>query len=229
MAISRLQTSVGRVFTQRCFYLFVSLVVLIAVVPFFGDTVRGRFILNGTQVLVLIAAVAAVGRTTMPFVIAVLLGIPAFGFLVISQLQPEDAARYLAFAWGFALAFYIVAVSYLLTYVFSPEVMTEDKLFGAAAGYLMLGIAWAYAYNLVQYLDPQAFGVRSGDPPRPFFDLLYMSFGCLTSNGPGDIVPTGSKVRALVILEQVFGTLFVATLIARLAGIYPPKHESERP
>jgi hypothetical protein len=43
MAISRLQTSVGRVFTQRCFYLFVSLVVLIAVAPFFGDTVRGRF------------------------------------------------------------------------------------------------------------------------------------------------------------------------------------------
>jgi hypothetical protein len=145
MAISRLQTSVGRVFTQRCFYLFVSLVVLIALAPVFGDTVRGRFILNGTQVLVLIAAVAAVGRTTMPFVIAVLLGIPAFGFQVISQLQPEDAARYLAFAWGFALAFYIVAVSYLLTYVFSPKVMTDDKLFGAAAGYLMLGIAWAYA------------------------------------------------------------------------------------
>ena len=50
---------------------------------------------------------------------------------------------------------------------------------------------------------------------------------CLTSNSPGDIVPSGSKVRALVILEQVFGTLFVATLITRLAGIYPPKHESE--
>ena len=55
-----------------------------------------------------------------------------------------------------------------------------------------------------------------------------MSFGCLTSNGPGDVVPAGSKVRALVMLEQVVGTLFVAILIARLAGIYPPKHETER-
>jgi hypothetical protein len=131
-------------------------------------------------------------------------------------------------AWGFDLAFYLVAVSYLLRYVFSPEVMTDDKLFGAAAGYLMLGMLWAYAYILVQYLDPQAFGAHLGQPARPFFDLLYMSFGCLTSNGPGDIVPTGSKVRALVILEQVLGTLFVAILIARLAGIYPPKQESAR-
>ena len=34
--------------------------------------------------------------------------------------------------------------------------------------------------------------------------------------------------RALVMLGQVVGTLFVAILIARLAGIYPPKHETER-
>ena len=89
----------------------------------------------------------------------------------------------------------------------------------------MLGIALAFGYALMQYLDPAAFGARPGDPPRPFFDLLYMSFGCLTSNGTGDIAPVGGRVRALVILEQIFGTLFSAILIARLAGICPPKHE----
>jgi hypothetical protein len=56
-----------------------------------------------------------------------------------------------------------------------------------------------------------------------------MSFGCLTSNGPGDIVPLGSKVRSLVILEQLAGALFIAILIARLAGIYPlPVQEDRR-
>lgn len=225
MTIARLQTSLARVFRQRCFYLFVSLVVLIAAVPFFSDTVRGRFVLNGVQVLVLTATLAAVGRTTMPFVIALLLGIPAFAFQILSELQPGDAARYLAWAWAFALAFYVVAITYLLAYVFSPEVMTDDKLFGAASAYLMLGLAWAFGYALMQYRDPAAFGARPGDPPRPFFDLLYMSFGCLTSNGTGDVVPAGGRVRALVILEQIFGTLFAAILIARLAGIYPPKQE----
>jgi hypothetical protein len=36
-------------------------------------------------------------------------------------------------------------------------------------------------------------------------------------------VVNGAKVKALVILEQVVGTLFVAILIARLAGVYPAR------
>ena len=50
-----------------------------------------------------------------------------------------------------------------------------------------------------------------------------MSFGALTSNGPGDIQIVGAKVRTLVILEQISGTLFVAILIARLASGYLPR------
>jgi hypothetical protein len=218
----------ARVFGQRWFYLFISLVVLIAAAPLFSDTVRGLLVLNGVQVLVLVAAIAAVARTTMPFMIGLLLGIPAFAFQALAQLRSDDAARYLALAWAFALAFYVVAVTYLLAYVFNPEVMTEDKLFGAAAAYLMLGIAGAFGYVLMQYFNPAAFGARPGDPPRACFDLLYMSFGCLASNGPGNVVPAGARVRALLILEQIFDTLFVAILIARLAGTYPPKQERER-
>ena len=70
---------------------------------------------------------------------------------------------------------------------------------------------------------------RPDEVPRSFYDLLCMSFGCLTSNGPGDLVPTGSKVRMLVILERVAGTLFAAILIARLAGIYPAKRDGDQP
>jgi len=36
-------------------------------------------------------------------------------------------------------------------------------------------------------------------------------------------VPVGAKVRSIVILEQIIGVLYVAILIARLAGIYPPR------
>jgi cytosine/uracil/thiamine/allantoin permease len=226
MPIARLQTRFGRIFTQRCFLLFAALIALILVAPFVGDTVRGRFILNGAQALVLIAAVAAVGRTTMPFGIALLLGIPAFVFLLLSEFQPEESSHYLALANAFFLAFYIVAVSYLLRYVFNPEVMTEDKLFGAAAGYLMLGIMWAYAYHLLQFFEPQSF-VKAGDAQRSFFDLLYMSFGCLTSNGPGDLTPIG-KARSFVMVEQVCGTLFIAILVARLAGIYTPSRPGDK-
>lgn len=229
MLITRLHARFGRVFTQRCFYLFASMVALIVVAPFIGAMERGWVVINVAQVLVLIAAVAAVGRTMMPFVIALLLGIPAFGFLVMARVVPEDAVQHFAWATTFFIAFYAVAVVYLLQYVFNPQVMTTDKLFGAAAVYMMLGILWAYAYQLVQFFEPQAFGMRPDGTPRTFYDLLYMSFGCLTSNGLGDINPVGARARSLVIVEAVTGTLFVAILIARLAGIYPPKDHGDGP
>jgi hypothetical protein len=224
MAFSRLQTSFARIFYQRCFYLFMSLLALMVAAPFVA-TDEGRVLIGATHVLVLVATVAAVGRTPTPFVIALLLGLPAFGFQFLAHQGLEDPAHGSLVSSSFYLAFYIVAIGYLLRYVFSPEVMTDDKLFGAAAAFFMLGVAWAVAYALVQRLDPAAFGVKPGDPLRSFNDLLFMSMGYLTSNGPGDVVLVGAKVRTLAILEQLFGTLFVAILIARLAGIYPPKAE----
>lgn len=224
MALANLRLKLARVFYQRCFYLFVSMIALIVIAPFAADFERGPLIVHVAQVLVLLAAVAAVGRTAMPFVIALLLGSPPVLLQLAVMLGLDESANVVTLASAFYVAFYVVAIVYLLRYVFSPEVMTDDKLFGAASAYLMLGIAWTFAYNVAQSVSPEAFRSASS-APRTFFDLLYMSFGILSSNGPGDIVVVGSKVKSLVILEQVVGVLYVAILIARLAGIYPPKQE----
>ena len=227
MVMIRLQSSFGRIFRQRCFYLFLSILVLILAAPFLTDTLRGRVAVQAMQVLVLSAAVAAVGRTTMPFIIALLLGIPAFVFQSGVTFGYGDPEAFRLYSNVFHGAFYLIAIVYLLRYVFSPDVMTDDKLFGAASVYLMLAVLFAYAYMVVQLVQPGAFGAGPNDSPRNFYDLLYMSFGLLTSNGPGDVLPVGSKVRSLVILEEIIGVLYVAILIARLAGIYPPRRAPE--
>ena len=227
MGIAKLQVKVAHVFTQRCFYLFVSLLALICAAPFTEELANGRLILQFVQVLTLVAAVAAVGRTVMPFVIAMLLGFPPLALQLAVMWGVDEVGHVAVFTLAFYVAFYIVAIAYLLRYVFSADVMTDDKLFGAASGYLMLGIGWAFAYLLVQAIIPESFRTAPGAPAHTFFDLLYMSFGVLTSNGPGDVAIAGHKVKALVILEQVMGTLFVAILIARLAGIYPARGSKE--
>jgi hypothetical protein len=224
--IARFQRRLGRVFTQRCFYLFVALLALIMAAPFVDDGGPGHIVLQVLHVLVLTASVAAVGRTTFPFVVALLLGSPALGFQIAGGTL-DDTGGFVTLSLWCYLAFYLVAVIYLMRYVFSPKVMTDDKLFGSAAGYLMLGVMFAVLYALAQRYDAAAFGVAAGEAPRAFYDLLYMSFGILSSNGPGDLVVASRKVRAFVILEQVTGVLFVAILIARLAGIYPPKVETD--
>ena len=51
-------------------------------------------------------------------------------------------------------------------------------------------------------------------------NLMYFSFTVLTSTGFGEITPASPLARALVVLEQVLGVMYVAFLIARLANMY---------
>jgi len=219
-ALGRTRAAIGRVFFQRCFYLFAVLVLLIGAVPFVEPTVRGRVIVVAINAFVLIAAVAAVGRTLASFVIVLLLATPAvaFNFLALASGEVE----LLALSWLFTVGLYAVTVGYLLHYVFQPDVMTVDKLFGAAAAYLLIGVLWAFIYALVNYRYPGSFSIGGKETPLQTLDALYFSFTVLTSTGFGDIVPLTRQARAICVIEQLAGTLFLAILIARLAGVYPP-------
>jgi hypothetical protein len=55
MAVGELQTALGRIFFQRCSYLFTSILALIAIAPYLVDTERGRVMLPIMQMLVLVA------------------------------------------------------------------------------------------------------------------------------------------------------------------------------
>ena len=219
MAIRKARDQLGRIFSQRCFYLFLLLLLLIGGVPFIEPTPTGRYLVNALNILIMIATVAAVGRSILSFVIILLLavGVMATQFFGISWGDTE----HLAHSWAFGAALYAVTVGYMLRYVFQPDVMTSDKLFGAAAAYLMLGEFWTLLYALVGHYYPDSFSVAGAAASPPPVDLLYFSFTVLTSTGFGDIVPLTRQARAICILEQLTGTLFLAILIARLAGVYP--------
>ena len=223
MAIDRARTALAQVFFQRCFYLFVAVLALIMAVLLLEPTQRGRVLLNLGNLLVVVAAVAAVGRTQLSFVVALLLAAPT---LIFQQLAIDEGdSRFLLHSWSFGAALYALTIGYLLRYVFQHDVMTADKLYGAAAAYLMLGVLWAYLYAIANHLQPGSFAFGGAIVSPPIDDLLYFSFTTLTSTGFGDAVPLLRYVRGLCVLEQLMGALFLAILIARLAGVYPPRRE----
>ena len=222
MAITYTRFHLARVFTQRCFYLFLALLLLITLGPLAVESATGRIAANALNGFILLATIAAVGRTTLSFVIALLLAAPTVGFQVVSLRF--DMPQFLMISYGFGAAFYTAAIVYLLGYVFRREVMTDDKLYGAAAAYLMTGVLWAYFYALVQHFFPASFAAGARTTLN-VVDFIYYSFSVLTSNGFGDIVPVLPLARSVTVLEQIAGMLFVAILIARLAGIYPPRRQ----
>jgi len=221
MAIGATRDALSRIFFQRCFWLFAALLVLIGAVSFVPASDHGRLVVNGINMFLLISTVAAVGRTTLSFVIALLLAAPAVWFQYLGLWYDSDSD--LTWSWMFSAALYFVTTAYLVRYVFQPRIMTQDKLFGAAAAYLLIGVLWAYLYAIVGYFYPQSYLVV-GQPGRLVYaDALYLSITVLTSTGFGDVTPLTRQARGICMIEQITGALFVAILIARLAGVYPPK------
>ena len=163
MAIRSARDALSRIFYQRCFWLFAVLLALIGAVSFVPANDAGRLLLNAFNMFLLIATVAAVGRSTLSFAIALLLALPAVWFQYSGLWHDDD--RELAISWMFSAGLYFITLSYLLRYVFQPRVMTQDKLFGAAATYLIIGVLWAYIYAIVGYFYPQSFMVV-GQPGR---------------------------------------------------------------
>jgi Ion channel len=100
-------------------------------------------------------------------------------------------------------------------------VLTTDRLWGAAATYLMMGVLWSFLYAIVDRTSPASFAVRGSIAPLDLMDLLYFSFSTLTTTGFGDIVPVTRLARAAAMIESIAGQLFLAILIARLVGVYP--------
>jgi hypothetical protein len=121
------------------------------------------------------------------------------------------------------VVFHGYAVIALLSYVLRDEVITLDEMFAIAGIYVLLALLWASAYALVLHFDANAVMI---DPLKntkgmiSYADLVYFSMTTLTSTGYGDITPVSPAARALVMLQQWIGVMFVAILIARLTGLY---------
>jgi hypothetical protein len=206
---------------QRCFYLFAALLLLLLTIPFLEDTQRGLMTLNIINVLILAAALAAVARSPICLVTGALLATATVGFHMLHFFMAEP--RYLIVSRGFGAAFYFITAGYLLGYVLRRETFTADKLYGAAAAFLMLGILWGYLYVIALAYYPGS--LAAGGVPLTSYrisDVLYFSYTALSTTGFGDITPVHPVTRMLCVLEQVVGVLFIAILIARLAGVYPP-------
>lgn len=207
------------VFTQRCLYLFVALLLLVAAMPFLTESWSGRIAGNIVNVFVLLAATAAVSRSNVAFLLSCVIGLLTLGFQVSAFAW--DESRLLAISWVFASGFYAVTVCYLLRYVLLPSILDIDKLYGCAAVYLMLAVLWAYLYALIQHFFPGSFAASAHvSNPLSTADLLHYSFAVQTTTGFGDIVPVLPAARSLTMIQEAIGVLYIAILIARLAGVY---------
>ncbi len=115
----------------------------------------------------------------------------------------------------------IPAVGFFL-YILSQQTLkdgpiTIDRLRGAVATYLLIGMLAGKIYIVIALAVPGSFvGLDDGNPT---FDLLYFSFTTLTTVGYGDISPKYEIARSVANVEALIGQLFPAIFIARLVTL----------
>jgi hypothetical protein len=187
--------------------------------PFMGDSPTGRAMLSLFSLLVLVLAVWALRTTPALTWVSIGLGLPVVVLTVMEALNPTGQATVL---WSSVLhaAFYLYTTYGLLRYMFRDRTVTPDELFATGATFTVVAWAFAYLYVAVQVIWPGSF-VAAVDPgsPRTWVELLFLSFTTLTSTGLSDVVPVLEHARALVMIEQVAGLMYVALVISRIVGL----------
>ena len=186
--------------------------------PLMEDTSAECALFGIIGLLVLGAALYVVKRG--PWLTGFAVGL-AFPIVVLSIWLAFDLdPRIMVFMAVLEAVFYFYAAGSLIAYMFEDDVASVDELFAAGATFTLLAWGFAYVYVVCQALLPGSFGasVASGNP-RTWMDLLFLSFTTLSGVGLGDIVPLLPTARALVMIEEFSGVMYLALVVSRLVGL----------
>ncbi|MHB8110874.1 MAG: ion channel [Syntrophorhabdaceae bacterium] len=194
----------------------VMIVVFVFVLPPFGLVgIFGRVVIDIFFSLMLISGVTSVSERKI--ISAIVTGITVIAlvfrwtgsFVTLPALQVLDYVATTVVILLFCMV--------ILIRVLKPGPITFRRIEGAVAVYLLLGLVWAYAYELIAHSDPGAFSgavAVSGS----FSSWAYFSFVTLATLGYGDISPVHPVARSLATAEAITGQLYLAILIARLVS-----------
>ena len=125
---------------------------------------------------------------------------------------------------GYGGAFAVLAGS-VVADIARPGRVSGQRIWGAVAAYLLMGMTWACAYAAVEIAVPGAFDLSAIAGARDHGissagQFFYFSFVTLTTLGYGDVSPVEPLARTLTAFEAVAGQLFLAVLVARLVGLH---------
>jgi ion channel len=187
--------------------------------PFMGESPTGRAMLSLFALVVLVLAVRAVRATPAWSWALVGLGAPVAILTVLEAVAPTNQTILL---WSSLLhaTFYLYTTYGFIRYMFLDRHVSPDELFATGATFTVVAWAFAYLYVAIQIVWPGSF-LAAVDPaaPRTWVELLFLSFTTLTSTGLSDVVPVLPHARAVVMIEQVAGLMYVALVISRIVGL----------
>jgi hypothetical protein len=184
---------------------------------------------------VVLGVLLAVFRECWERRVAVALAVPAAVLTVALHAAPEPLAAAAAVAYHVAVAlFFGFAVAAIVRDVFRHRAIGLDEVFGAFAGYLLLGLVWGNVYALVEVALPGSFAVNP-DIRWQLHDLHlrralfnYVSFATLASLGYTDVTAVAPIANTLTWIEVITAQFYLAVVIAQIVGLKLAQAQADR-
>lgn len=205
----------------KYFYLFIALLLLLLLYPFFTGTVHGLILLDFIFTIVLLFGIYTIIRNKTTLIIALTLGLPTLAGKWLSYFK--DFPTLILIGHIFAILLFIFIIISILKQVLRGKIVSTDTIYGAVCVYFLIGIAWAFIFTVIEMLNPGSFlidQVPINSTARKLPHFMYYSFVTLTSLGLGDIAPTTYVSRSFTYMEAIMGQFYMLILIARLVGLH---------
>lgn len=208
-----------RSFTGRTHYLLFALLGFIVIHPAMQGSAR-NYLGYAFLLLIPIAGVFSLGgrrRNLIAGGVLAALGLAAGIHAVIDAragvLRPTGLTA------ATMLIYYTSTIRHLLQNLLRARFVTQETLVSAACVYLLVGLAFAFAYMWVQIAIPGSFASAAGAAFLDLPTLVYFSFVTLATLGYGDIAPVSPIARSLATLEAIFGVMYLAIVISRMVTL----------
>jgi hypothetical protein len=169
-----------------------------------------------------------------------LLGLAALVSQVIWTLTPVRLTTTgvpLVLSWSVLVTWSVLR---LVESLANERKVNSSMLMGAAAGYLLIGLASGLVMSAVETIQPNSFEPidlplqsLSGSystvlETAPLFARInYFAFVCLTTVGFGDITPNLPLARMIAVCTSVTGPLYLAVVMGVLISRYTGDVEEE--
>jgi hypothetical protein len=111
---------------------------------------------------------------------------------------------------------YVAAPAIIVRHLVLRRTVDTQTVLGAIAAYLMVGMAFAFAYRALGALQAGPFFGSQGE--GSFSQDLFFSFTTLTTTGYGNLVPATNPGQTFAVGEMLIGQLFLVTAVAKVVS-----------
>jgi hypothetical protein len=194
------------------------LVLLFVITPLREAGLPGRLFFDLIMVTLMISGSLAVNQSHDATALVVVVVFADGAILGAGRLHPTPFLH--QFGSILSTVTLLLYVRIVLLVMFRKGPITWSRIQGGVCAYLLLGMAWASAYQFLEQRYPGSiqFVTAPVDIDQLTSKLTYFSFGILTSLG-SDIAPVHPFARSLTLGEAVVGQLCPALLMGALVAM----------